>query len=96
MGAGRGFGPGAFGGPGIGSVSLLASASAKSQAYSKLVRKACRAVFKRVIRQMLLREGGQQLPLCNSNHCIVLRSVSCSPRAPSLHSHDSRARGGGV
>ncbi len=51
--------------------SLLASASAKSQAFSKLVRKACRAVFKRVIRQMLLRDG-QQMPLCNSNNCIVL------------------------
>jgi hypothetical protein len=37
--------------PGVGS-SLLASSSAKSQAFSKLVRKACRAVFKRVIRQV--------------------------------------------
>ncbi len=37
--------------PGVGS-SLLASSSAKSQAFSKLVRKACRGVFKRVIRQV--------------------------------------------
>ena len=53
---------------------LLSGASAqdKNLAFSKVVRKAYRTVFKRVIRPLLNRNFSNQLPLCTSNHCIVL------------------------
>lgn len=41
-----------------------------------MVRKAYRTVFKRVIRPLLNRNFSNQLPLCTSNHCIVLPGVA--------------------
>jgi len=46
------------------------SAAGKALAFSKLVRKASRGVFKRAIRRMLQRPEGA-LPLCTSNRCII-------------------------
>lgn len=46
------------------------SSAGKALAYSKLVRKASRGVFKRIIRKMLQTPDGS-LPLCTSNRCIV-------------------------
>ena len=56
---------------------LLSGANAqdKNLAFSKVVRKAYRTVFKRVIRPLLNRNFSNQLPLCTSNHCIVLPGV---------------------
>ena len=68
---------------------LLSGASAqdKNLAFSKVVRKAYRTVFKRVIRPLLNRNFSNQLPLCTSNHCIVLPgqpSPACLPSSASL------------
>ncbi|CAK0783742.1 hypothetical protein CVIRNUC_006941 [Coccomyxa viridis] len=58
----------------LGGGGLLSGASAqdKNLAFSKVVRKAYRTVFKRIIRPLLNRNFSNQLPLCTSNHCIVL------------------------
>ncbi|CAL8461979.1 g1510 [Coccomyxa elongata] len=56
-----------------GAASALAgstSSAGKALAYSKLVRKASRGVFKRIIRRMLQTPDGS-LPLCTSNRCII-------------------------
>ena len=69
---------------------LLSGASAqdKNLAFSKVVRKAYRTVFKRVIRPLLNRNFSNQLPLCTSNHCIVLPGQPPhASRAPSLRGH---------
>lgn len=71
---------------------LLSGASAqdKNLAFSKVVRKAYRTVFKRVIRPLLNRNFSNQLPLCTSNHCIVLPgqpSPACLPSGASLGIH---------
>ncbi|BDA41298.1 hypothetical protein COCOBI_02-0780 [Coccomyxa sp. Obi] len=60
-------------GPAGGAASALAgstSSAGKALAYSKLVRKASRGVFKRIIRRMLQTPDGS-LPLCTSNRCII-------------------------
>jgi hypothetical protein len=44
---------------------------AKALAYSKLVRKASRGVFKRIIKKMLQLPQGGQLPMCAINSCMV-------------------------
>ena len=52
------------------------SSAGKALAYSKLVRKASRGVFKRVIRKMLQTPDGS-LPLCTSNRCIIPSPGGC-------------------
>ena len=61
------------------------SAQDKNLAFSKVVRKAYRTVFKRVIRPLLNRNFSNQLPLCTSNHCIVLPRAFCVLQAWLCH-----------
>lgn len=64
-----------------GAASALAgstSSAGKALAYSKLVRKASRGVFKRIIRRMLQTPDGS-LPLCTSNRCIIPGPGVCMP-----------------
>ena len=60
------------------------NAQDKNLAFSKVVRKAYRTVFKRVIRPLLNRNFSNQLPLCTSNHCIVLPGMQSTTETRSL------------
>ena len=70
----------------IGGGGLLSGTNAqdKNLAFSKVVRKAYRTVFKRVIRPLLNRNFSNQLPLCTSNHCIVLPGTQSTTECKSL------------
>jgi hypothetical protein len=62
---------------------------AKALAFSKLVRKASRAVFKRIIKKMLQLPQGGQLPMCASNTCMIPPG-SGAPQLPALISKRAR------